>query len=67
MMNISNNMNNYNIKNKYIKETCVKLEFRNEMLNDVFIYFDMFISSNTHNFSDDVIMLNIIFTFKISR
>jgi len=40
--------------NLFIKEICIKLDFRNEIINDVFTYTDMFNSSNTHNFSDEV-------------
>jgi len=44
----------FNPQNLLIKEICIKLDFRNEMINDVFTYSDIFSASNTHNFSNDV-------------
>jgi hypothetical protein len=43
------------LSNKLIKEICIKLDFRIEMIHDVISYMDAFKSSKTHNFKEDVI------------
>jgi hypothetical protein len=40
--------------NKLIKEICIKLDFRIEMIHDVISYFDAFKNSKTHSFREDV-------------
>ena len=39
---------------KIIKEICIKLEFRIEMIHDVYDYLESFQKSRTHNFPEDV-------------
>jgi hypothetical protein len=50
------------MKNKsFIKEICIKLNFRIEMSNDVLTYVEMFQNSQTHNFSSEVIICTCIY------
>jgi hypothetical protein len=50
-------MMNYN--NKLIKEICIKLDFRIEMIHDVINYYESFKGSKTHSFKEDVRISNI--------
>jgi hypothetical protein len=45
----------FKITNKIIKEICIKLEFRIEMIHDVIAYYDKFRNSDTHSFKEDVL------------
>jgi hypothetical protein len=40
--------------NKLIKEICIKLDFRVEMIHDVIAYYHTFRTSKTHSFREDV-------------
>ena len=45
------------LKNKSIvKEICVKLNIKIEMINDVYSLVESFLESKTHSFSDEVIL-----------
>lgn len=45
------------LKNKkMIKEICVKLNTKIEMINDIYKYVDTFSESNSHGFSEEVIL-----------
>jgi len=50
-------LSNLNLINKnIIKEICIKLNLRIEMINDVFSLVESFINSKTHSFSEEVII-----------
>jgi hypothetical protein len=51
MAHINTPINNY-----FIKEICIKLHLKIEIINDVYNYFEIFKKSSTHNFSEEVVI-----------
>jgi hypothetical protein len=44
-----------------IKEICIKLNLKIEMINDVLLFVESFIKSKTHSFSEEVILGSCIY------
>ena len=49
------------LERKIIKEICVKLEMRIDVINEVYRYTDQFHNSNSHSFSEIVLLGSCIY------
>jgi len=58
---LKTNKSNFFKNKKIIKEICIKLNLKIEMINDVFKYCDIFYENNSNNFSEEVLLGSCIY------